>query len=87
MEDDKDIVRFWYCHSRLRGKALSQVTPWVRNGAIVRASSYDTGMEWETAPEVRVASASRTYVKRVSKDMIKARKEKGLYLRYGNTSH
>src|SRR5665811_822374 len=30
MEDDKEVVRFWYCHSRLRGKALSQVTPWVR---------------------------------------------------------
>jgi len=44
-------------------------------------------MEWETAPEVRVASASGTYAKRVSKDVIKARKEKGLCLRYGNTSH
>jgi len=22
MEDDKEVVRFWYCHSRLRGKAL-----------------------------------------------------------------
>ena len=49
--------------------------------------SYDTTMDWETAPEVRVASASETYAKRVSKDMIKARKEKGLYLRYGNTGH
>jgi hypothetical protein len=36
---------------------------------------------------VRVASASRTYAKRVSKDVVKARKEKGLYLRYSNTSH
>jgi hypothetical protein len=50
-------------------------------------SSYDTRMEWETALEVRVASVSRTYAKRVSKDVIKARKEKGLCLRYGNTSH
>ena len=30
---------------------------------------------------------SRTYTKRVSKDVIKAHKEKGLYLRYSNTSH
>jgi hypothetical protein len=30
---------------------------------------------------------SRTYVKQVSKDVIKARKEKGLCLRYGNTSY
>jgi hypothetical protein len=44
-------------------------------------------MDWETAPEVRVASASRTYTKRVSKDVVKARKEKGLCLRYSNTSH
>jgi len=36
---------------------------------------------------VRIASTSGTYIKRVSKDVIKARKEKGLYLRYGNTSH
>ena len=36
---------------------------------------------------MRVASVSGTYAKRVSKDVIKARKEKGLYLRYGNTSH
>jgi hypothetical protein len=34
-----------------------------------------------------VASASGTYVKRVSKDVVKARKEKGLCLRYGNASH
>jgi hypothetical protein len=51
------------------------------------ASSYDTGMEWETAPEVRMASTSGTYTKRVSKDVIKARKEKGLYLRYSNAGH
>jgi len=44
-------------------------------------------MDWETAPEVRVASTSGTYAKRVSKDVIEARKEKGLYLRCGNTSH
>jgi len=44
-------------------------------------------MDWETAPEVRVASVSRTYAKRVSKDVIKARKEKGLCLRYGNAGH
>ena len=31
MEDDKEVVRFWYCHSRLRGKALAQVTPWVKS--------------------------------------------------------
>jgi hypothetical protein len=49
--------------------------------------SYDTTMDWETAPEVRVASASETYVKRVSKDVVKAHKEKGLYLRYSNTGH
>jgi hypothetical protein len=36
---------------------------------------------------VRVASTSRTYIKRVSKDVVKARKEKGLYLYYNNTSH
>jgi len=34
-----------------------------------------------------VASASRTYTKRVSKDVIEARKEKGLCLRYGNAGH
>ena len=34
-----------------------------------------------------MASASGTYIKRVSKDVIKARKEKGLYLHYRNTSH
>jgi len=44
-------------------------------------------MDWETAPEVHIASTSRTYAKRVSKDVIKARKEKGLCLRYGNTGH
>jgi len=49
--------------------------------------SYDTTIDWETAPEVRIASMSRTHIKRVSKDVIKARKEKGLYLRYSNTSH
>lgn len=198
MEDDKDIVRFWYCHSRLRGKALSQVTPWVKSVgqqgtvtelcsqldatydtreevdsgerqmmvlqqknkpfavyfaefersliaadgvlwpnrvkrlflesgfskelrvalipvekpenfegyvAVVRRvaldlerghgkghwstdiGSYDTTMDWETAPEVRVASASGTHAKRVSKDVIEARKEKGLCLRCGNTGH
>ena len=31
IEDDKEVVRFWYYHSRLRGKALSQVTPWVKS--------------------------------------------------------
>jgi hypothetical protein len=36
---------------------------------------------------VHIASASGTYVKRVSKDVIKARKEKGLCLRCGNTGH
>jgi hypothetical protein len=50
-------------------------------------SLYDTGIEWETALEVRVASTSRIYIKRVSKDIIKAYKEKGLCLRYSNTSH
>jgi hypothetical protein len=34
-----------------------------------------------------VASISGTYAKRVSKDVVKARKEKGLYLRYSNASH
>jgi hypothetical protein len=34
-----------------------------------------------------MASISRIYTKRVLKDVIKARKEKGLYLRYSNTSH
>jgi len=34
-----------------------------------------------------MASISGTYVKRVLRDVIKARKEKGLYLRYGNASH
>jgi hypothetical protein len=34
-----------------------------------------------------VASTSGTYTKRVSKDVIKARKEKGLCLRYSNTSY
>ena len=51
------------------------------------ASSYDTRMEWETALEVHMASMSRTYVKRVLKDVIKAYKEKALYLRYSNTSY
>ena len=36
---------------------------------------------------MRVASASGTHAKRVSKDVIKARKEKGLYLRCGNAGH
>jgi hypothetical protein len=36
---------------------------------------------------VRVASVSRTYAKRVLKDVLEARKEKGLYLRYSNTSY
>ena len=49
--------------------------------------SYDTTMDWETALEVRIASVSGTYIKRVSKDVIKARKEKGLCLRYSNTGH
>jgi hypothetical protein len=49
--------------------------------------SYNTTMDWETAPEVRIASMSGTYTKRVSKDIVKARKEKGLYLRYSNTGH
>jgi hypothetical protein len=49
--------------------------------------SYNTTMDWETAPEVHVASASRTYAKRVSKDVVKARKEKGLCLHYGNAGH
>jgi hypothetical protein len=49
--------------------------------------SYDTTMDWETAPEVRVASASGTYAKRVSKDVVKACKEKGLCLCCGNTGH
>jgi hypothetical protein len=44
-------------------------------------------MEWETAPEVRIASTSGTHAKQVLKDVIKARKEKGLCLRYGNTSY
>jgi hypothetical protein len=44
-------------------------------------------MDWETAPEVRVASVSGTYAKRVSKDVVEARKEKGLCLRYSNTGH
>jgi len=34
-----------------------------------------------------VASVSGTYTKRVSKDVIEACKEKGLYLRYGNAGH
>ena len=200
LEDDSEVVRFWYCHSRLRGKALSQVTPWVKsvgqqgtvselcgqldaaydtreevdNGerqmlvlqqknrsfavyyaefersliaadgvlwpervkrlflesgfskelraalipvekpekfedyvAVVRrvamdlergrgksqwstdTGPYDIGMDWETAPEVRVASngASGTHAKRVSKDVIEARKAKGLCLRCGNAGH
>ena len=36
---------------------------------------------------MRIASASRIYVKRVSRDVIKACKNKGLYLYYGNTGH
>lgn len=198
MDDDSEVVRYWYCHSRLRGRALSQVTPWVksvgqqgtvsglwgqldavyhtREGvdigegqmmvlqqknrtfavyfaefertllaadgvmwparvkrlflesgfskelrtalipvekpenfddyvAVVRrvamdlerghskgygvadATSYDTGMDWETAPEVRVASASGTHAKRVSKDVLEARKKNGACLRCGNTGH
>ena len=30
LADDKEIVRFWYTHSRLRGRALQQITPWVQ---------------------------------------------------------
>ena len=30
LADDKEIVRFWYVHSRLRGRALQQVTSWVQ---------------------------------------------------------
>jgi hypothetical protein len=206
MERDTDIVRFWYCHSRLRGKALAQVTPWVKsarqqgiesvvglftildasydtleevdlgeqqmlglqqksrsfavyfaeferhliaaNGvlwpprvkrlflesgfsqelrtalipvekpekfedyvAVVRrvaldlergrsgkmpwssskvgSASYDTSsslMDWETAPEVSI-SASGTRAKRVSKDILEARKKTGSCLRCGNTGH
>lgn len=26
---ESEIVRFWYVHSRLRGRALEQITPWV----------------------------------------------------------
>ncbi len=26
---ESELVRFWYVHSRLRGRALEQVTPWV----------------------------------------------------------
>jgi hypothetical protein len=29
LRDDTPSVRFWYAHSRLRGLALQQVTPWV----------------------------------------------------------
>jgi len=36
---------------------------------------------------VRIASASGTYIKRVSKDVIEARKEKGLCLRYRNAGY
>jgi hypothetical protein len=49
--------------------------------------SYNTTMDWETAPEVRMASMSGTYAKRVLKDVVKARKEKGLCLYYSNTSY
>ena len=49
--------------------------------------SYDTGIEWETASEARVASTSRTYAKRVSKDVIEARRSKGLCLRYSDPSY
>jgi hypothetical protein len=49
--------------------------------------SYNMTMDWETAPEVRVASMSGTYIKQVLKDVVKARKKKGLYLYYSNTSH
>jgi adenine-specific DNA methylase len=49
--------------------------------------SYNTGMEWETTPEARVASTSGTYAKRVSKDVIEARRSKGLCLRCGNSGH
>ena len=46
-------------------------------------------MDWETAPEVHVASigASRTHAKRVSRDVVEARKSKGLCLRCGNAGH
>ena len=29
LSDRSEAVRFWYTHSRLRGRALQQVTPWV----------------------------------------------------------
>ena len=50
-------------------------------------SPYDTRIDQETVPEVRVGSTSRTHVRRVLKDVIKARKSKGLCLRYSNTSY
>lgn len=197
MEDDSENIRFWYCHSRLRGKALLQVTPWVQmaitngiadvkglveqleaaydtreeiddgekqlfalqqknrhfavyyaefersliaaNGitwpdrvkrmflesglskelrmalipvekpddfegyvAVVRRvamdlekgrgighlpSSYSVGMEWETAPEVRIASSGIHRAKRVSREVFEARKAKGLCLRCGQDGH
>jgi hypothetical protein len=43
-------------------------------------------MDWETTLEVSVL-ASRTHVKRVVKDVIKARKAKGVYLRCGNSGY
>lgn len=197
LENDKETTRFWYCHSRLRGKALLQVSPWVQmaitngildveglvdqldamydtkeevndgekqllalqqknrsfaiyfaefersliaaNGilwpdrvkrmflesgfskelraalipvekpenfesyvAVVRrvamdlergrgigqpTSSYASTMDWETAPEVRVASTGIHRAKRVSKEAIEARRAKGLCLRCGQTGH
>lgn len=205
MGHDKEITRFWYSHSRLRGKALLQVSPWVAmattngmakltglidqldaayntreevedgekqlwnlqqksrpfvvffaeferlliaaNGitwpdrvkrmfleagfskelrialipvekpenfesyiAIVRrvamelergrgtSLSYDNGilpgdngMDWEVAPEVRVAAlgaeSKGLRAKRVSKDVLEARRANGLCLRCGNTGH
>lgn len=49
--------------------------------------SHDTRMDWETALEVRISSASGTHAKRVSKDVIKARKSKGLCLHCGNIGY
>lgn len=31
LDDEEDIIQFWYAHTRLRGKALAQVSPWVKS--------------------------------------------------------
>jgi len=41
LENDTETVRFWYCHSRLRGKALLQVSPWVKTSVLHNVATVE----------------------------------------------